>query len=115
MSFLTSGKFWSFIGGIAAAAIAGVAAKQPEARKAAVSVVAKGMEIQQICNEEVQSVRDDAEDLAADARKKAKMEQAKADRRAAIEARIREQVEAELAAEEAAEQATADEAAEDAE
>lgn len=114
MSWYTSSKFWSFVGGAAAAAIAGIAAKQPETRKAAVSVVAKGLEIQQICNEEVQSMRDEAEDLAADARKKAKMQQAKADRRAAIEARIREQVEAELAEAEAAEEC-ADKAAESAE
>ena len=113
MSWYTSTKLWSFVGGVGATIIGGLVAKAPKTRECAVKVVAKGMEAQQFCNEGVQSIKEDAEDLAAEARKKARLEAELADRRAKIEARIREEVEAEMKAEEekmAAEAAEAEEA-----
>lgn len=101
MSWYTSGKFWSFVGGVGAAALAKVIAAQPQTRKFAVSAVAKGIECKQIADDSIQSFKEDAEDLAAEARQKALAEAELADRRALIEKRVREQVEAELAAEEA--------------
>lgn len=100
MSWYTSGKLWSFVGGVGATIIGGLVAKAPKTREYAVKAVAKGMEAQQYVTENVQSVKEDAEDLAAEARAKAKEAAELADRRAKIEARIREQVEAEMAAEE---------------
>jgi len=102
MSWYTSAKLWSFVGGIGATIIGGLVAKAPKTREYAVKAVAKGMEVQQLCTEGVQTFKEDAEDLAAQAREQAKAEAALADRRAQIEKRIREQVEAEMAAEEAA-------------
>lgn len=99
MGWYTNPKVWSFAGGVAVALIGGAVAKLPQARDAAVKVVAKGMEIQQCANEGVQNIKDDAADLAEEARLKAKIDAARADRRAEIEARVREQVEAEMAAE----------------
>ena len=111
MSWYTSGKFWTFVGGVAAAGIGTAIAKAPCTRKAAVNVLAKGMELQEAAKENFQSVKDEADDLAAEARKKAQLEAALADRRAAIEARVREQVEAEMAAEEAVAEAEDESAA----
>ena len=108
MSWYTSAKLWSFVGGIGAAIVGGLAYKSPQVREFAINAVAKGMQVQATAQENIQSLKDDAEDLAEQARRQAKIDAARADRRAAIEARIREQVEAEMAAEDAAE----DEAAE---
>ncbi len=103
MSLFTSCKFWTFVGGAAAVAAGTAIVKAPCTRKAAVNVLAKGMELQEAAKESFQSMKDEADDLAAEAREKAVAEAAEADRRAAIEARVREQVEAEMAKEEAAE------------
>lgn len=108
MSWYTNPKFWSFIGGGAAVLAGGALCKCKKTRELAVSAVAKGMEVKQAADESLQTFKDDAADLAEEARRKAKLEAAEQDRRAAIEARIREQVEAEFAAEEQA----AEEAAE---
>lgn len=115
MSWYTSAKFWSFVGG-AAAAVAGTAVcKCRKSRELAVQAVAKGMQLQQGAAEGLQSIKDDAADLAEEARRQAEIDAERADRRAKIEARIREQVEAELEAEDraAAEKAAAEEAAEE--
>lgn len=100
MSWYTSAKLWSFVGGVAAAGVATAVAGSKKCRQAAVAVVAKGMQVQQNASEGLQSIKDDASDLAEEARQQAKIDAARADRRAAIEARVREQVEAEFAAEE---------------
>ena len=115
MAWYTSGRLWCFVGGVGATLIGGLVAKAPKTREIAVKVVSKGMEAQQFCTENVQTLKEDAEDLAAEARKKAKLEAELADKRAAMEKRIREQVEAEMAAEEekAAEQAKKAEGDED--
>ena len=102
MSWYTSPKFWSFVGGIGATLAAGAVCSCSKTRELAVKAVAKGMEVKQNASESLQSFKDDAADLAEEARQQAKVDAAAADRRAAIEARIREQVEAEFAAEEAA-------------
>lgn len=101
MSWYTSGKLWSFVGGVAAAGVASFVSKQPKTREIAVATVAQGMRLQQACADGIQSIKEDAEDLAAEARETAKAQAAEADRRAQIEARVREQVEAEFAAEDA--------------
>lgn len=102
MTWYTSPKFWSFIGGLGAAAAGTVVCKAKKTRELAVCAVSKGMQIQQKASEGIQSIKDDAEDLAEEARRKAAIDAARADRRAQIEAKIREQVEAEMAAEDEA-------------
>lgn len=114
MSWYTSAKFWSFVGGVAAAGVGSAICGAKKTRELAVAAVAKGMQIQQNCSEGMQSIKDDAADMAEEARQQAKIDKARADRRAQIEAKIREQVEAEMAAED--EKAEADaKKAEDAE
>ncbi len=114
MSWYTNPKVWSFVGGIGAAVVGSAICGAKKTRELAVSAVAKGMQVQQDCQESLQSFKDDANDLAEEARRQAKIDAAREDRRAKIEARIREQVEAEMAAEDEAakKQAEAEEAAE---
>ena len=71
MTWYKSPKFWSFVGGIGAAAAGTVVCKAKKTRELAVCVVSKGMQIQQKASEGVQSIKDDAEDLAEEARRKA--------------------------------------------
>ena len=104
MSWYTSSKLWCFIGGAAAAGVGALIAKAPKTRECAVTALAKGMELQQTCNENIQSIKEDAADMAEEALQQSKADAAREDRRVEIEARIREQVEAELAAEEKAAQ-----------
>lgn len=113
MAWYTNPKIWSFVGGIGAAAVGAVVCKADKTRELTVAAVAKGMQVQAKANEGLQSLKDDAADLAEEARRKAELDAERADRRAAIEARIREQVEAEMAAEDekAAKEAEAEEAA----
>lgn len=103
MSWYTSPKFWSFVGGAVTACAAGAICSAKKTRELAVQAVAKGMVVKQNCSESLQSFKDDAADLAEEARQKAKVDAAREDRRAQIEARIREEVEAEMAAEDEAE------------
>lgn len=107
MAWYTSGKFWSFVGGVAAAGIGSAICGSKKCRELTVAAVAKGMQVKQDASEGLQSIKDDAADLAEEARQQAKIDAARADRRAQIEARIREQVEAEMAAEEEKAQAEA--------
>lgn len=99
MSWYTNPKVWSFVGGIGATVVGAAVCKTKKTRELAVAAVAKGIEIQQCANEGIQSIKDDANDLAEKARRKAAEDAALADLRAQIEARVREQVEAEMAAE----------------
>ena len=97
MSWYTGKAFWSFVGGIAAAAAAKTISQQPKAREVIVGAVAKGMEAHSKANADLQSIKDDAADLAAESRRKAQIDAMIADRRRALEEKIREQVEAEYA------------------
>ncbi len=97
MSWYTGKAFWSFVGGIAAAAAAKTISQQPKAREVIVGAVAKGMEAHSKANADLQSIKDDAADLAAESRRKAQIDAMIADRRRALEDKIREQVEAEYA------------------
>ena len=95
-------KLIAFAGGAVASGIIQAVAKQPKVREAVVSCVAKGMQIKADADEALQNIKDDAEDVCADARYEAKVKAATEARRAEIEERIRAQVEAELAEEEEA-------------
>lgn len=114
MSWLASGKFWCFVGGAAAAAAAGCASKSPKVRDLAVKGVAQGMLLKENADAACQSIKDDAEDVAADARRKAKIEAVRRQRMAEIEERVRKQVEAEMESVDAeAEVAAAEQTAQD--
>lgn len=102
MSWYKSSKLWSFIGGAGAVLIGSAVVSAEATRKAVVSVMAKGMQVGQDCLAQFQSIKDDASDLAAEARMRAREQAALDDRRAQIEERVRAQVEAEMAAEQAA-------------
>lgn len=97
MSWYASGKFWCFVGGAVAAAAVGAASQSKAVRDLAVKGVAQGMLLKENCDEAAQSIKDDAEDLAADARREAKVEAVRRQRMAEIEERVRKQVEAEIA------------------
>lgn len=102
------GKLIAFAGGAVATGVVSALSKQPKVREAAVNCVAKGMQIKADADEALQGIKDDAEDVCADARFEAKVKAETAARRAKIEERIRAEVEAELAKEaEAAEAAEA--------
>ena len=95
-------SYWNlaaFAGGAVAAGLAQVIAKQPQMREAVVNCVAKGMQIKADADEALQNIKDDAEDVCADARYEARVKAATEARRAEIEERIRAEVEAELALE----------------
>ncbi len=97
MCWYTSSKLWAFVGGIAAAGIASGAVKCPKCREAAVKGVSRGILVKEQVEAKLQSVKDDAEDLCAEARQEAKVAAELAAKRAEIEARIRALVEAEMA------------------
>lgn len=92
-------KLIAFAGGVVATGLAQVIAKQPQVRGAVVDCVAKGMQLKADADEVLQNIKDDAEDVCADARYEARVQAAVDARRAEIEERIRAEVEAELAAE----------------
>ena len=93
------GKLLLFAGGALASGVVQAVAKQPKVREAMVNCVAKGMQIKADADEALQNIKDDAEDVCADARYEAKVKAATEARRAQIEERIRAEVEAEMAAE----------------
>lgn len=90
------GTIIAFAGGALAAGVAQVVSKQPAVRQALVNAVACGMQLKAETDEALQSIKDDAEDVYADARRQAKVDAAIAARRAEIEERVRAQVEAEM-------------------
>ena len=104
------GKLIAFAGGAVASGVVQVLSRQPKVRQAMVNCVAKGMQVKADADEALQGIKDDAEDVCADARYEAKVKAATAARRAELEERIRAEVEAELAKE--AEAAAAAEEAE---
>lgn len=93
------GKLIAFAGGAVATGLLQVVSKQPKVREAAVNCMAKGMQMKADADEALQNIKDDAEDVCADARYEARVKAAVDARRAEIEERIRAEVEAELAAE----------------
>ncbi len=99
MSWYTSKKLWSAIGGAAATIIVQQLAKTPCIRKAAVTVASKAIITKENADAALQSFKDDTEDLCADAREDARIKAEAAEKAAEVEARIRAEVEAELAAE----------------
>lgn len=91
---------WSFIGGIGVAVAAKAISQQPKTRELVVGATAKCMEAQANASAGLQSIKEDAADIAAESRRNAQIEAEIADRRRALEDKIREQVEAEYAARE---------------
>lgn len=93
------GKLIAFAGGAVATGLLQVVSKQPKVRAAAVNCMAKGIQMKADADEALQNIKDDAEDVCADARYEARVKAAVDARRAEIEERIRAEVEAEFAAE----------------
>ncbi len=116
MSWYKHCGVWAFVGGVAAACAGAALTSSKAVRDAAVKGAAKGILAADNAQAALQTFKDEAEDLAADARLQAKEDAARKARIAEIEARVRKQVEEELAAEDAkAAQAGAAEAIEAAE
>ncbi len=101
MSWYKNCGVWAFIGGVAVTCAGAALASSKTVRNFAVKGAAKGMLAADNAQAALQSIKDDAEDLAADARLEAKEEAARKARIAEIEARVRKQVEEELAAQDA--------------
>ena len=90
---------WFAVAGAAAAgAVAGLA-NSGLLHKAAVAVTTAGIKATDAVAAETQSIVDDANDVAAEARRQAKIDAAVADRMAAVEADIRAEVTAKVDAE----------------
>jgi hypothetical protein len=70
-TFLIRKKLLAFAGGVAAGLILPPIAKSKAARKAAVSLVAKGMCLKDSALAAYESVREDAQDIYEEAKKKA--------------------------------------------
>ena len=107
MGWISWTKAAWFAGGIAAAGAATLASKSPSVHKAAVNVVAKGLAVNDCIQNATQTIMDDADDLRAEAKRKAKIDAAVAEHLAAIENDIREEVEASVDAAAVAEPAQA--------
>ena len=71
LSFFARKKVWTFVGGIAAGLVLPPLVKSKTARKAAVSVVAKGMSLKDEAQAACESIKEDAQDVYAEARQKA--------------------------------------------
>lgn len=89
-------KLIAFAGGVAATGLVQAVSKQPAVRKAAVNVLAKGMQLRDDADEALQDIRDEAEDLCADARMQARIDAAVDARRAELEEQIRAEIEAQI-------------------
>lgn len=86
------------MGAAAAGAVAGLA-NSGLLHKAAVATTCAGMKVADAVTAETQAVVDDANDVAAEARRQAKIDAAVADRLSALEADIRAEVTAKIDAE----------------
>ncbi len=93
-------KLYAFLGGVAATILGSAVVKSKQVRKLAVNGVAKGMIVKANAEEAMQSVKDDAEDLVADAKQEARIDAELAEKRIEIEKRVRKQVEEEMKKEE---------------
>lgn len=71
LSFLGRKKLWAFVGGVAAGLVLPPLVKSKTARKAAVSVVAKGMGIKDDAKAACEAIKEDAQDVYAEAKQKA--------------------------------------------
>lgn len=86
------------MGAAAAGAVAGLA-NSGLLHKAVVATTCAGMKVADVVTAETQAVVDDANDVAAEARRQAKIDAAVADRLSALEADIRAEVTAKIDAE----------------
>ena len=89
-------KLYAFVGGVAATIASAALVRSKKVRKFAVDSVAHGMIFKANAEEAMQSIKDDAEDIVADAKQEAKIDAELQAKRAEIERRVREQVEAEF-------------------
>lgn len=71
LTFFAKKKVWAFVGGVAAGLILPPLVKSKTARKAAVSVVAKGMNLKDDAKTAYESIKEDAQDVYAEAKQKA--------------------------------------------
>lgn len=71
LSFFAKKKLWFFAGGVAAGLIVPQIVKSKTARKAAVSVVAKGMGLRDDAKAACEAIKEDAQDVYAEAKQKA--------------------------------------------
>lgn len=69
--FLKNSKFLFFIGGLAAGTIGVKALKSKSAKKLAVAALAKGMEVQDSAKATFATIKEDAQDLYAEAKTQA--------------------------------------------
>lgn len=72
MGILTSKKLWAFVGGIAAGLALKPIVTSKCVRKAAVGVVAKGMEMKDGAKSACEQIKEDAQDVYAEAKSKAR-------------------------------------------
>ena len=72
MDFLKNKKLWAFIGGVATTTLLPAILKSKPAHNVAVSAVAKSMEVKDDTKARVESVKEDASDIYAEAKIKRK-------------------------------------------
>lgn len=99
MKFLGCKQVWAFVGGVAASGLIAGLAQAKCVRGALVSATAKAMIVKDNVAGAVQSIKDEAEDVTADAREEAKLISLQAEKEAEIEKRVRAEVEQEMAKE----------------
>lgn len=99
MKFLGCRQVWAFVGGVAASGLIAGLAQAKCVRGALVSATAKAMIVKDNVAGAVQSIKDEAEDVTADAREEAKLISLQAEKEAEIEKRVRAEVEKEMAKE----------------
>lgn len=71
LSFVFEKKVWTFVGGVAAGLILPPLVKSKTVRKAAVAVTAKGMSLKDDAKAACESIKEDAQDVYAEARQRA--------------------------------------------
>ena len=74
MKWYQNPKVLCFLGGAAAALVGVKVAKSPKTRAACVAGLAKGMQLQQDARVALQNMKEDAQDLCAEAKEKAAQE-----------------------------------------
>ena len=85
-----------FVGGMATAGLAKLATGSKAVRGAAVQVTAKALDARDAIQEATQNVKDEADDVRAEADRQRKIDAAVAERLATLEEGIREEVTAEV-------------------
>ena len=71
MKWYQNPKILCFAGGVAAALVGAKVAKSPKTRELCVAGMAKGMKLQQDARVTLQNMKEDAQDLCAEAKQKA--------------------------------------------